>query len=322
MFTSKRIVACTLVICTVLACTKVEKGFLSPNLYYLENPLTTTQGSVTTSSPLVVDGSTTPMTVELLKVTDENGNDVTSIVTKEDSIMGFSGAVTYLDSTLELLNKKITTTAAVPISVNEMGGRIQLTPATAGIAAGNYKISVRATNMRGTRELMDACTIVVSGSGPAFVDYGGTYAGTFNAATGGFIGDVSVTNPQVAYNAGGTNKIVYKFYDMDGKLYNAKAGGITSRKLRWSMKEFDPYYPQVLTDTSVEYQFPDVPNQFPVFPNPGMNGIIPRGNYGVFPAVPAAANSTGNPVFVFLDNAFFQNGTYIITVKFTGISWK
>ena len=88
------------------------------------------------------------------------------------------------------------------------------------------------------------------------------------------------------------------------------------------MKEFDPYYPQVLTDTSVEYQFPDVPNQFPVYPNPGLPPIIPRGTYGVFPAIPAAFNSTGSPLTVFLDQAFLEKGTFIVTVKFTDISWK
>ena len=304
------------------ACSKVEKGFLSPNLYYVENPLYTTQGSVTVSSSLTVDGSTTPMSVELLKVTDENGNDVTDVVTKEDSIQGFTGSVSYTDSTLDLLNKKIATTAAVPLSVAPTGGRIQLTPATKYIPTGTYKVSVKATNVRGTRELNDACTVIISGSGAAFVDYGGTYAGTFDGSTGTFLYNVGISGPDISYAKTDINKIVYKFYDKDGKLYNAKQGGITSRKLRWSMREFDPYYPQVLTDSSVEYQFPNVPNQFPAFLNPGIGGIIPRGTYGVFPAVPGPQNSTGSPVFVFLDNAFFEKGTFVIAVHFTDISWK
>lgn len=307
---------------SLFSCTKVEKGFLSPNLYYLENPLYTTQGAITVSSSLIVDGSTTPMSVELLKVTDENGNDVTAMVTKEDSIQGFTGSVSYLDSTLALLNAKIATTAAVPLSVAQTGGRIQLTPATKYIPTGSYKVSVKATNVRGTRDLTDACTIIVSGSGAAFVDYGGTYAGAFDASSGSFLYGVGISGPEITYSKTDINKIVYKFYDKDGHLYNAKAGGITSRKLRWSMKEFDPYYPEVLTDTSVEYQFPNVPNQFPAFSNPGINGIIPRGTYGVFPAIPGAKNSTGSPVFVFLDNAFFEKGTFIITAHFSDISWK
>jgi hypothetical protein len=95
-----------------------------------------------------------------------------------------------------------------------------------------------------------------------------------------------------------------------------------TRTNRWNMKNFDPYYPEVLTDTSAEYQFPSVPNQFPVFSNPGVNGVIPRGNYGTFWAMPAAANSTGSAIFAFVDMAFFVKGTFVVTVTLTDVAWN
>jgi hypothetical protein len=303
-------------------CQKVDKGFLSDNMYYLENPLTTSKGSITVSSSLVGDGSTSPLQVALLKVVDEHGNDVDSIMTKTDSILGFSGSVTYLDSTLDLLNKKLQTTAAKPLSINPIGGRIQLTPATQFVPAGTYSIDVKVTNIRGTRTLPNACNIVINGSSSPDTVYGGTYAGTFDPSTGTFLLGLANPNISVTYSETATSKIVYKFVDKNGKLYDAKTWGIGTRKNRWNMKQFDPFYPEVLTDTSVEYQIPTVPNQFPVFVNPGINGIIPRGNYGVFYAMPAASNSTGAAIFAFLDMAFFKKGTFIVTVAFSDVAWK
>jgi len=313
-------------ICLLIAfftgCEKIEKGFLSDNMYYVENPLTTSQGSVTVSSSLVADGSTSPLQVELTKVVDEHGNDVGSILTKEDSIMGFSGSVSYLDSTLDLLNKKIQTTAARPLSVNPIGGRIQLTPATQYVPTGSYTIDVKVTNVRGTRTLTNACNIIISGSSSPDTVYGGEYAGIFDPSTGTSLYTIANPGIDVAYYPGPTNKIVYKFLDKNGAVYNAKKWGIGTRKNRWNMKQFDPFYPEVLTDSSVEYQFPVVPNQFPAFVNPGINGVIPRGKYGVFFAVPAASNSLNGAVYAFMDMAFFKQGTFVVTVSFSDLTWN
>jgi len=303
-------------------CTTVETGFLSKNLYYIDNPLYTTQGTVTVSSSLYVDGSTTPMTIELTKVVNEGGEDVMDLVSKPDSIMGFSGSITYADSTLALLNAKLMKTVAVPLSVNKIGGRIQLTPATKSIATGEYTISLKASNVRGSVDLPNICKIIVQGSGDTYIDYGGFYAGAYDPSSGTYLYGIGLGAPKITYTQTDVNKIIYKFLDKDGNRYNPKAGGLTVRKNRWTMKQFDPYYPEVLTDSTAEYQFPSVPNSFPIFSNPGINGIIPRGTYGVFPAIPAARNSSGDPVFAFMDQSFLNKGTYVITVQFTDISWK
>lgn len=313
---------CLAIAALFTGCEKVEKGFLSDNMYYVENPLTTSQGSVTVSSSIVADGSTGPLQVELTRVIDGKGNDVDSVLTKTDSIMGFSGSVSYLDSTLALLGKKIQTTAAKPLSVNSIGGRIQLTPATQYVPAGTYSIDIKVTNIRGTRTIPQACNIVILSAGSPDTAYAGTYAGTFNPSTGSFLTGLANPTIDVSYSATATNQIIYKFLDKNGKLYNAKTWGIGTRKNRWNMKQFDPYYPEVLTDTSVAYQFPSVPNQFPAFVNPGVNGVIPRGNYGVFYAMPAASNSTGAAIFAFFDMAFFKLGTFVVTVQFQDVTWN
>ena len=55
------------------ACKKQASGFLSDNLYYLENPFPVPQGVTTVSGSMVADGSTAPMKVTLLGVREKKG---------------------------------------------------------------------------------------------------------------------------------------------------------------------------------------------------------------------------------------------------------
>ena len=313
--------ACLALALVSTSCEKIEQGYLSDNMYYVANPLTAAQGGVTVSASLVADGSTAPLQVKLTRVVDGKGNDVDSIMTRTDSILGFSASVSYLDSTLDLLSKKIQNVAAKPLTINPIGGRIQLSPATQYVPLGIYTIDLRVSNIRGTRDIPQACNIIIAPGSPDTV-YAGTYGGTFDPSTGNFIANIANPVVNVSYAPTATNKIIYKFVDRNGKLYDPKTSGMGTRTNRWNMKNFDPYYPEVLTDTSAEYQFPSVPNQFPVFSNPGVNGVIPRGNYGTFWAMPAASNSTGSAIFAFVDMAFFGKGTFIVTVQLSDITWN
>jgi len=302
-------------------CQKVQTGYLSSDLYYLQNPLTAPQGSITVSSVLQVNGSTAPMNVLLTKVLDSSGNSVDSMMAKKDSFPGFADAVSYVDSTLDLLNKKIVYTTAAPLSVNPIGGRIQLTPATKYIPQGTYTIDIKASNVRGSVSIPNACKIIITSAGSPDTVFAGAYAGTLDKTTGAYLAALANPSVNVQFYPSAVNKIVFKWVDMNGKVYDAKTGGVGVRSGRWNFRNFDPYYPQVLTDTSVEYQYPTVPNEFPVYPNTGADGTIPRGNFGCFFKLPGA-NSTGGPIFTFTDIAFFTQGLYVVTITQPDVSWN
>jgi len=305
-----------------LQCRKTPVGFLSDHLYYLQDPLLAPQGSITVSSVLEVDGSTTPMHVELTKVVDSNGKRVDSLMATQDSFPGFKDAINSTDTNLALLSEKIYFTKAPAMSINTLGGRIQLTPATINVPIGTYTIDVRATNIRGSIDIPGACHIVITPQGPPDTVYSGTYAGLVNPVTGTYL--TATANPQIQVNfyPSTTNKIVFKWLDRNGKPYNAKTYGIAARPTRWNFHNFDPYYPQVLTDTSVEYQYPTVPNQFPAFQNSGADGTIPRGNYGCFFMMPAASNNFSSSYITFTDMAFFRQGLYIVTISLSDVVWN
>jgi hypothetical protein len=313
-----------------LSCQKVQTGFLSPSLYYLQNPLTSPQGSITLSSVLQIDGSTGPINVVMTRVVDSNGNRVDSMMAKPGSFPGFSDAISYLDSTLDLLSKKIVQRSAPALSVNPIGGRIQLTPATDSVPQGVYTIDIKAANIQGSVSIPNACKVIIAPPGSPDTIYSGAYSGTLNPTTGGYVAALANPSINVQFIPSSVNKIVFKWIDMYGKVYDAKVGGIGVRAGRWNFRNFDPYYPQVVTDTSVEYQYPaGVPNEFPVFPNTGADGSTPRGNFGCFFKL-SGANSTGGPIFTFTDVAFLQNGhnknivqgLYIVTITQPDVSFN
>jgi len=303
------------------SCQKVKSGYLSSDLYYIENPLIAARGANTVSGALQVNGSTTPLYVEVVKAVDASGNRVDSVLATKGSFPGFSDAISASDSTLDLLNKKIVQVTAPAVSVNPMGGRIQVSPASKAIPMGTYTIDIRVSNSSGSVTLAGACKIVIAASIPADTVYSGAYAGTLDV-NGNYT--AALANPSVAvqYFPSSTNKIVFKWVDKNGKVYNTLARGIDVRKGRWNFRNFDPYYPQVLTDTSVEYQYPTVPNEFPAFPNSGADGSIPRGNFGCFFKLPAGSNSTGGAMFTFSDVAFFSQGLYVVTISLSDITFN
>lgn len=303
------------------SCQKTKTGYLSSDLYYIENPLIAARGANTVSGALQVNGSTTPIYVELVKAVDANGNGVDSLLATKGSFPGFSDAIGAGDSTLDLLNKKIIQVTAPAVSVSPMGGRIQVSPASKAIPMGTYTLDIKVSNSSGSVMLPGACKIVIGASIPPDTVYSGAYAGTLDAL-GNYSGGLASPSVNVQYFPSSSNKIVFKWVDKNGKVYNALANGIGVRKGRWNFRNFDPYYPQVLTDTSVEYQYPTVPNEFPAFPNNGSDGTTPRGNFGCFFKLPAGSNSTGGAMFTFSDVAFFSQGLYVVTISLSDVSFN
>ena len=136
----------------IIGCKKSEIGFLSDNVFYRSNPFVAEQGTVTYSAPMEVDGSTAPLTVTLLDIRDkEKGISVKDSLLKEREVTTFLGEITPADTSLAMVNAKLTKSMVKPFNINPIGGRIEMTSASRYIAAGTYVMDVAIENVKGRR---------------------------------------------------------------------------------------------------------------------------------------------------------------------------
>jgi hypothetical protein len=299
------------------ACKKQASGFLSDNLYYLENPFSVAQGVTTVSASMVADGSTAPMKVTLLDVREKkSGKSADSAFLKPQPMTIFSGNVTYNDSTPEVLRAKLKDSLVAPFSVNPVGGRLQFTGTSAFIPQGSYTMDVEVTNVRGTKTLAEVCDINVLPP-EFFVQTGAAY---------GYLNDTITqerTNitPELkaTHNKTGPAVITIKWVDENGKVFNPAKGEVLPRAGLASFQNWDPYYDVQLTDTAMVFPYPDKVPVFPVF-NPAQIGSGVQADYWCYYRIPAAYVAEPGKeyrlAFAFkLPNA---EGSYNITIKTVG----
>jgi hypothetical protein len=255
------------------SCQKITHGYLSDDVFYQVNPFYVQQGITTVSSSLVTNGSTDPLNVKLLKITDvSTGADADSLFLKPQMMRTFTGTPTSDDSTLDLLNAKLKDSTVAPFSVNAIGGRLQFTQSDLFIDTGTYSMDIQISNVRGTKTLPGACQIVVT---PIATKDTLTYQSwsTGSVATGPFTGVAGQIPVTVTYIAGGADKIIFVWKDKNGHNFNPSLGEVNARVQRPTFHDWDPYYPEVRTDTSIEYQYPDGIPYLPVFANTTVGGI-------------------------------------------------
>jgi len=313
--------ACMLLLFFICSCQKVVKGFLSDTIYYAVNPFTVPQGTTTVSAPLITDGSTDPMNVKLLGVRSlSTGKDAGSFFLSNDTIRLFTGLITSSDSTVALINAKLKDSTVAPFSVNQIGGRLQFTQATKYVPEDRYTIDIQVSNIRGTRIIRNACQINVVESVADTLLYkaynrSDSAFTVFNTISASFL-DIKITR-----DPAGPNKIVYIWKDKNGQRFNPAKGEVKGRPARPSFKDWDPYYPEIKKDTSIEYNYPGGVPKFPIFEHPL---LYPGFNDGLsYYSVSGKHTDVGmNVNTTFSINYFATKGTYFVTITLTDITRK
>ena len=296
------------------SCKKVTPGFISDYMYYSPNPLIATQGNVINSKALELDGTTGPVKVKLLAVRNSDTGQPAPDMLKEFTIKQFLGQITTADSTVALVNQKIVLKPAAPLEVSEIGGRITLSQATANVATGNYVIDVQVTNVKGTRDILNACKIQLLPKANFALDSGPFFTTSDPDAETGFSGQAPLP-VTVTYDSKGPNKIRFVFLDKNGTAFNPSAGQVITRGDRGNFSQMNPYFPLVRTTTAMEWDFIDLPNGFPI--KDGNNGT---GNYYRIPARFTVENRNVNPVF--FGFKALSAGSYTVTIRIPAITKK
>lgn len=252
-----KITACGLLLSVVFwGCQKITQGYLSSRVFYQVNPFYVQQGVTTVSASLVEEGSTDPLHVKLLGITDANtGQSADSLFLKPQMMKTFVSAVDYTDSTLAALNAKLHDSTVAPFGVNPIGGRLEFTQSSQYLDTGTYNMSIQVSNIRGTETMNNICQIIVVPI--ATLDTTLYQAWTNSDSAGNFITQATALQMDVVYEPNGPDKIVYEFLDKNGARFDPKAGEVHGRTGRPNFHDWDPYYSVALTDTSIEYPYPD-----------------------------------------------------------------
>ena len=303
-------------------CKKQEVGFLSDNLYYLENPFTVQQGITITSSSMVADGSSLPLQTTLLAIKNKaTGKRVDSMFLKPQTITVYTGTVTYMDTTEALLRAKIKDSVVAPFSINSLGGRLQFTQSSKYVDPGVYSIDISATNVRGTKLLNDICDIVVTPI--TSIDTILYKSWSTSDAAGNFYGVPDPLNITITHNETGPEKIVFKFLDKNGTPFSPANGEVVPRVGRPSFKDWNPFYKPVATDTSLEFRYLAGLPMIPAY----SNTVIANGSSwtdGIsYYQVPAKYTDINLNVNAVLTAQFFvTKGTYIVTYNLSNVVRK
>ena len=293
-------------------CSKTETGFLSDRLFYRTNPFVAIKGRVTTGIPIETDGSTAPLNVSMLALRDKNGQAAEKLL-KEYEIPIYKGEVLSTDTTLDMLGKKLGVAMYKPFNVNPIGGRLEVTPASVYADTGTYNFDLQVSNIKGTKTLNNIANVRLT---PALDSQIVRQFVTTSAPNLELPVVTQTAFVVTVQRIPGPNKIIVKFVDKNGAKFNPRTGEIVPRvslptALRYEFKQFNPYYPELKTDTAFVYDYPAKTPTFPLFT---LNGA-----YTVSYRIPAAFNDLNqniNPEFavrLFPLDLPYVDGTWIIT---------
>lgn len=139
---------------SLFCCQKPDVGFFSKEgIEMREDTLEVIRGIYQISGIPYVDGSTRPMTFELVAVRDlTTGNDVPEFIHKKYDIPLWSSAYNATtDTTMELVNQKLYISSENPLQINPRSGQLAFNSTTLNLPEGLYGVDVRATNSKSSK---------------------------------------------------------------------------------------------------------------------------------------------------------------------------
>lgn len=309
-----------------VACKKLPDGFISNGIRYEESPVTIQQGRLRVSTALNVDGSSQPLSIKVLHYYDKaTGKIVDDMFAKQYKIKVWTGAYDPLvDTTVAIIQAKQKDSLVNPITVNKASGQIEANYTSINIPIGSYQFDLEITNPAGTKTY------------PKIGSFDVVTAPTYeipSPATNGArkVGDetknVGLQAPIVTVTkiGDGDNKVILRYTDKNGVVFNPAAGEVTYRPqpglTTGSLQTMKMYamktelfanrteftfgttpFPLISLGNGLNYYY-RIPTQYLKFDNPA----LPNDQY------------SANPRFSFQS---FQPGIYEITVKLPDVTHR
>ncbi|MCK0158379.1 DUF5007 domain-containing protein [Cellulophaga sp. F20128] len=295
---TNKIIITTIVMSIVIwSCSKVEVGYLSDYIKYESPILYVDSGSDFTSVKLLPDGSTKPLTVELLEIRNKETGTIAEDLLTLRPLVQWTEAYSYeTDTTLAQVQAKLKTIDVPAFEFNTINGEIRWNPNTREAEASEYEFDLKISNVRGEKTYPGIGQVVmqpfvpvtyVTGSRiqvrrvtPAATLY--SYVEDLDALYDGTSAINTVTKISNESAPGVT--VILKVVDKNGTPFNPKTGEVLPNWPGFNL----PFYEETsvdteLTDEEFIFHFPVTP--FPFYSwynanNPFRYYHIPNGSIG------------------------------------------
>lgn len=308
-----KILFMAVIVVSVIACVKAPHGFLSTQIRYRDSPMQIQRGNVVQTTAVDNDGSSAPVTYELLDIRDAASHKHSDSLYKNRPRYIFTSQFDpNVDTTVALLNMRRKLIDAPSFEFNSHTGAFTFYGTTTKVPAGLYEFDIKASNENGTKTYKNVGNFNLYDGDVAEIDAGGGAWFKDGSDVSGDIGEPKVTIIKLSDK--GTLAIL-KIVDENGVPFNPKNNEYIKRGDRSDFETFAKFHPLIKTDTSLTCNFEVIPFPFQgaaqgftmYYRIPGKFAKIDPG----FTPTPDRGYSA-NPRFTF---RLFQEGTYLITVK-------
>ncbi len=207
------------------SCKKVEEGYLSENIRYQFPTIEVERGVVKIANENLIfpDGSTLPLNVKLLDIRDKaTGKHADAWYQNYDSYR-FISPLSATDTTMELFKKKIEYGKFPAFEFVASGGYFRFNTGTKNIPVGEYEFDLEVSNVKGSKQIINAATIILKDPIPYVIDPA-TLLGTARDGTPATHAYLPVSERTVTVEkiSNSENQVQLKIVDKNGKPFNPK----------------------------------------------------------------------------------------------------
>ncbi len=256
----------------IIACEKIPIGYINDNILYIKNPFNVDAGKTTYSPVPKLLGSTPPVKVELVEVRNKAGEIDTILAMPRDLYTWKDAYSPKRDTTLEqILNLRELTPNVPTMHVIEGSGQLMFTEATIDVPGGEYSLTLKMTNIAGTRIYKDAVSVIINQGNPyEFENQNHNIAATGDGwvEPGGKdqydSRGVQITPAElsVIHDDKGPNKVHLIIRDKNGNPWSWKNNEMVKRGDRPCLEFALPWTEGVFNDVDLVYEYPFAPFPF------------------------------------------------------------
>ncbi|WP_315814271.1 DUF5007 domain-containing protein [Paraflavitalea speifideaquila] len=272
----KIIILLLAVVITIAGCKKIQEGFLSDTMRYIDKNVYCLRGMPLVQSQRIdVDGSTPTLAFEMMNLRDENGKPAPKEFFEQYKVLMFKPGMGFdikTDTTVAELDKKREWKTIPPMDFNPVSGQISFNRGSVNIPIGKYTFDLKATNKTGTKVFTDFAIInIVDPVAEDIFLQEDNVSNAFHNVTGAA---TPHKNPKLTFTKASNDgaRIILKLTDKFGHPFNPKSGEIIKRGDRPTFENYARFTPVKFTDTAMICDFEVAP-----FPWQGIKMPPPTG---------------------------------------------